>query len=103
MPRRDGTGPMGIGAMTGRGVGYCNPAINATLDNQPIYFGGYGCRRGNRRQFCVAGAPGYPRNNYLQNSVEMDEKTLLSNQETLLENQLKQIKDRLSKISKESE
>lgn len=103
MPRRDGTGPMGIGAMTGRGVGYCNPAMNATLDNQPIYFGGYGCRRGNRRQFCVAGAPGYPINNYLQNSVEMDEKTLLSNQETLLENQLKQIKDRLSKISKESE
>ncbi|MDD4370764.1 MAG: hypothetical protein EOM05_10655 [Clostridia bacterium] len=103
MPRRDGTGPMGIGAMTGRGAGYCNPAMNATLDNQPIYFGGYGCRRGNRRQFCVAGAPGYPRNNYLQNSVEMDEKTLLSNQETLLENQLKQIKDRLSKISKESE
>ena len=44
-----------------------------------------------------------PRNNYLQNSVEMDEKTLLSNQETLLENQLKQIKDRLSKITKESE
>ncbi|HKM04551.1 MAG TPA: DUF5320 domain-containing protein [Lachnospiraceae bacterium] len=103
MPRRDGTGPMGIGAMTGRGVGYCNPAMNSTLDNQPIYFGGYGCGRGNRRQFCVAGAPGYQRNNYLKNSVEMDEKTLLSNQETLLENQLKQIKDRLSKINKKSE
>ncbi len=103
MPRRDGTGPMGMGAMTGRGVGYCNPAINLTLDSQPIYFGGYGCGRGNRRQFCVVGAPGYLRNNYLQNSVEMDEKTLLSNQEALLENQLKQIKDRLSKISKESE
>jgi len=76
MPRRDGTGPMGMGAMTGRGA---------------------------RRQFCGAGAPGYLRNNYLQNSVEMDEKTLLSNQEILLENQLKQIKDRLSKISKVSE
>jgi hypothetical protein len=103
MPRRDGTGPMGIGAMTGRGVGYCNPAINSTRDNRSIYFGGYRCGRGNRRQFCVAGAPGYLRNNYQQNSVEMDEKTLLSNQEILLENQLKQIKDRLSKISKESE
>ena len=89
MPRRDGTGPMGTGAMTGRGVGYCNPAMNATLDNQPIYFGGYGFGRGNRRQFCVVGTPGYLRNNYLQNSVEMDEKTLL-------ENQLMQIKDRLS-------
>ena len=76
MPRRDGTGPMGTGAMTGRGVGYCNPAMKAALDNQPIYFGGYGFGRGNRRQFCVVGTPGY--------------------QETLLENQLKQIKDRLS-------
>lgn len=24
MPRRDGTGPMGQGPMTGRGVGFCN-------------------------------------------------------------------------------
>jgi hypothetical protein len=88
MPRRDGTGPMGIGAMTGRGIGYGY---------------GYGCGRGNRRQFCVAGTPGYLRNNYLQNSVQMDEKMLWCNQETLLENQLKQIKDRLSKLGKESE
>jgi len=24
MPRRDGTGPMGLGPMTGRGLGFCN-------------------------------------------------------------------------------
>lgn len=24
MPRRDGTGPMGMGAISGRGMGYCN-------------------------------------------------------------------------------
>jgi len=76
MSRRDGTGPMGIGAMAGRG---------------------------NRRQYCVAGKPCFLRSNYLQNSVEINEKTLLCNQETILENQLKQIKDRLSKITKESE
>ena len=27
MPRRDGTGPMGRGSMTGRGFGICNTAF----------------------------------------------------------------------------
>ena len=26
MPRRDGTGPMGAGSMTGRGLGFCTGA-----------------------------------------------------------------------------
>ena len=28
MPRRDGTGPIGIGAMTGRRAGFCNADFN---------------------------------------------------------------------------
>jgi hypothetical protein len=36
MPRRDGTGPMGMGAMTGRGLGVC------TGVNAPIYGRGFG-------------------------------------------------------------
>lgn len=42
MPRRDGTGPMGMGAMTGRGLGACS-GVNA-----PVYGGwrGRGCGRG---------------------------------------------------------
>ncbi|QEK11528.1 hypothetical protein FQB35_03580 [Crassaminicella thermophila] len=28
MPRRDGTGPMGMGAMTGRRMGFCNTSRN---------------------------------------------------------------------------
>lgn len=102
MPRRDGTGPIGMGPMTGRGAGYCNPANNSTLDDQNIYFGGYGCKRGNRKKFYVTGAPGYLRSNNLQASAE-DEKTLLSNRERQLENQLKQVKERLSEIEKASE
>lgn len=104
MPRRDGTGPMGMGSMIGRGAGYCNQAVNSENSNQPIYFGGYGCGygRGYRRQF-VTGTSGYFRNSYSQNNVEMDEKKFLNNQETLLENQLKQVKDKLSKLGKESE
>ena len=41
MPRYDGTGPQGMGPMTGRGMGYCTGYAN------PAYFGrGLGIRRG---------------------------------------------------------
>lgn len=33
MPKRDGTGPMGNGRMTGRGRGTCNPAGGTFSDN----------------------------------------------------------------------
>jgi len=46
MPRGDGTGPMGAGAMTGRGLGPC--AGGDRLGYGPGYGAGfgYGCRRG---------------------------------------------------------
>lgn len=41
MPGRDGTGPMGAGAMTGRGLGGC---ASASANGQyPVY--GIGCQR----------------------------------------------------------
>jgi len=41
MPARDGTGPMGQGPMTGRGMGFCTGARSNN------YYGyGYGCGRG---------------------------------------------------------
>ncbi len=49
MPRRDGTGPIGMGAMTGRRAGFCNSGFdNLNLER---CFGGNGCQRGYRRQF----------------------------------------------------
>lgn len=47
MPRRDGTGPMGAGAMTGRKLGVC------TGVNEPFYERGLGrgCGRGWGRGF----------------------------------------------------
>ena len=35
MPKRDGTGPMGNGRMTGRGRGACNPDPGFFRDNEP--------------------------------------------------------------------
>ena len=47
MPRRDGTGPMGVGSMTGRGLGLCTGARTAKVDaGLGIGLGlGLACRR----------------------------------------------------------
>lgn len=41
MPQRDGTGPMGAGAMTGRGLGACAGTTAAAAQQTA----GLGCRR----------------------------------------------------------
>jgi hypothetical protein len=47
MPRKDGTGPMGPGTMTGRGLGLCR-CINAERCGLGM---GYGLRRGFARGY----------------------------------------------------
>ena len=51
MPRFDGTGPMGNGPGTGRGLGYCNPnhMMNGPQGPQTGQFPGYGRGMGLRR------------------------------------------------------
>jgi len=44
MPRRDGTGPIGVGAMTGRNLGSCT-VVNAVKYGAGFGFG-LACRRG---------------------------------------------------------
>lgn len=98
MPRGDGTGPMGMGQMTGRGAGYCTGFAAGG-------FGGAG--RGFRRPFCAAGLPGRARLGYGAyagaQAPKSDEKELLSRQAKYLENQLRQVKKRLSTFEEESE
>jgi len=54
MPRGDGTGPMGMGSMTGRGAGYCagfgQPGYATPGPGRGIAFG-RGCGRGFGRGF----------------------------------------------------
>lgn len=58
MPRGDGTGPWGLGRLTGRGAGFCAGYKIPGYLNQPlwgrnnIYRRGYG--RGYGRLFCAA-------------------------------------------------
>jgi hypothetical protein len=63
MPGFDGTGPMGQGAMTGGGRGYCAIALNDTgvrpMNGRSFY--GRGGRCGFRNRFYATGLPGWMR------------------------------------------
>lgn len=99
MPRGDGTGPMGMGPMTGRGAGNCIGYASPKFANQGVGFGrGMGGGRGFRKMFCLTGMSGWARNGYtpvMPSGQVFDEKAALKSQEDFLEKQLQQIKDLL--------
>ena len=67
MPRGDGTGPMGMGPMTGRAMGYCAGYSAPGYMNQAGFgfygrgFGFAGRGRGHRNMFYATGMPGWMR------------------------------------------
>ena len=70
MPAGDGTGPMGMGPMTGRGAGYC-AGYGAPGYANPIPGRGFGMGRGRggggrgwRHQYYATGLPGWARFGY---------------------------------------
>ena len=92
MPRRDGTGPMGAGSMTGRGFGSCTGA-NAVKYSAGLGLGlglGLACRRGFGRGF----GRGFAVN---QNSSKT-QKELLQEQKDLLKNRLDVIDKQLENL-----
>ena len=64
MPRGDGTGPMGMGPMTGRGAGYCAgfamPGMMNPLAGRGCVWG-MGGGRGWRNMFYATGQTGWQR------------------------------------------
>lgn len=73
MPRGDGTGPAGMGPMTGRAAGYCagyqvpgfmNPAGGRGFRCRPRGFFGRGGGRGYRHWYYATGMPGWARAGY---------------------------------------
>ena len=63
MPRRDGTGPRGMGPMTGAGLGFCAGLAVPALLNMAFGRGrgGRGGGRGWRNMFCATGLAGWQR------------------------------------------
>ncbi|NLA73702.1 MAG: DUF5320 domain-containing protein [Clostridiales bacterium] len=85
MPGRDGTGPAGLGALTGRGLGFCTGS-KAVKYGVGLGMGlglGLACRRGFGRGFFAR-----------QASPEMG-KELLKEQKSMLQEQLKAINEQL--------
>lgn len=105
MPRGDGTGPMGMGPMTGRGEGNCVGYAAPGSANRGVGFGrGVGGGRGFRRMLCLTGMPRWARLGFstaMPGEQVLDEKTVLKNQEDFLEKQLQQIKERLKDFDKQ--
>ncbi len=118
MPFGDGTGPRGMGPMTGRGMGYC--AGFPTPGYMNLGFGGgwfgRGGGRGRRNWFYATGMPGWvraaqgmpafggmvpPVNPYMQAPTAEDEKSMLSDQAEFLKKQLDDIQKRINELEKE--
>jgi hypothetical protein len=76
MPAGDGTGPRGMGPMTGRGAGYCAgydvPGYASPMPGRGFGIGqgrgwaggGWGRGRGWRHQYYATGVPGWARYGY---------------------------------------
>ena len=80
MPRRNGTGPLGMGPMTGRGFGLCSTGNFA-------YKSRLGCRMGYGRGF--GRFRYYPVN-------QRDERAFLEDEKTILEERIKYIDEVLN-------
>jgi len=87
MPGKDGTGPMGRGAMTGRGLGYCTGIGSGRY--------GAGIRRGFGRGLgyglglgCRRGCGGF----YPAGLTEAEEIELLKEEKEILEKRLEMLK-----------
>jgi hypothetical protein len=107
MPGGDRTGPMGMGAMTGRAAGFCAGSTLAGFGSAGSRRGlgrgrGSGSGRGRRNRYYATGGPGFMRyGGYVAPYGPADaglEKQALKNQADALEAQLEAVKQRLSEI-----
>ena len=92
MPRRDGTGQMGAGSMTGRGLGSCTGA-NAVKYGAGLGLGlglGLACRRGFGR--------GFGRGTAVNQNSSKAQKELLQEQRTVLKSRLDVIDKQLENL-----
>lgn len=92
MPRKDGTGPMGAGSMTGRGLGLCTGG-NAVKYGAGLGIGlglGLACRRGLGR--------GFGRGFSVSQTSTKTEKERLNEQKAMLRDRLEVIDKQLESL-----
>lgn len=85
MPRKDGTGPMGVGSMTGKRLGLCTGADDLPRFNKRLDLG-FGHRRGFGRGFGM-------------NRVSSEnQKKLLKERKNILKKQLEEVDKQLANL-----
>jgi hypothetical protein len=118
MPYGDGTGPAGMGPMTGRAAGYCagysTPGFQNRYPGGAWYGrgGGRGAGRGWRNWYYATGLPGWARSGMgypasfggpagIPSAPELTperEATILKNQAKLMEEEISSINDRIREL-----
>jgi hypothetical protein len=106
VPRGDGTGPMGMGPMTGKGAGFCAGFTVPGCMNAGMGFGrGFGRGLGFRRMSYFTPGwvhSGYPASSGAFTSV-VDEKAYLNKQVEVMESHVQEMKNRLKMLNNETE
>jgi hypothetical protein len=100
MPRGNGTGPMGMGAQTGRGMGFCS-GVNMPGQGQGFGSGRGRGGRGYRNCFNATGLPGWARSFMYDDEIKLSpekEKAMLVSQSEELKQQLEFVTKRLGEI-----
>ena len=122
MPRGDGTGPAGMGSMTGRAAGYCagfnTPGFANPVPGRGFWgagrsggFGGGG--RGHRYMYYATGLPGWARYSgahtapyaaqpFIPTTAPGQELDYLKNQAEYFQKTLGDINQRIEELEKES-
>jgi len=106
MPFRDGTGPAGMGPMTGRGMGPCAGYSGiGRMGTGFGRFGFFGRGRGHRNWFRATGLPFWARNPIFTATApsQEDEMAALKSDAEFLKASLKNIEDRMNELSKSKE
>ena len=116
MPYGDGTGPSGMGSMTGRAAGYCAghtmPGYANRYPGSPRYGRGGGGGRGHRNWYYATGLPGWSRARmnypawggftstqpYVPEMSPEREADMLKNQAQMMQEEINSINERIKEI-----
>lgn len=103
MPGRDRTGPEGLGAMSGRGAGFCaGSSARGKMSGASVR--GRGGGHGRRNRFFATGLPGWMRAGFGHQPTAVGEERELAGlkrQAQLLQNSLKEIGERMEQLENE--